>query len=470
MDENNKNVFDFENATNIDNQGYSASGSRPDFGNMNYNGNQNYQYGQSQPSEPAYKSAPGAFDEPPFISPKKSGGAAKKIGKAFLSLMLVAAISVGSISGYVWYQGRINPPFQPAASTGTTNATNPAAKTNYTLGTSETALTSQEIFVKAVPWVVSIATEVEVSGGGGYGFPGFGGTAQASGTGVVMTADGYIITNHHVVEDATSIRVTVYGGQEYEATVTGMDEKTDIAVIKINATGLAPAEFGDSTELVVGEPAIVIGNPLGIEYADTMTQGIISSTERTVPFTDSSGSQFYMTLIQTDAAVSPGNSGGPMINCRGQVVGIINSKIAAENVEGIAFAVPTDIALDIANDLVVNGTVTTRPMLGITVLHLTEQSAQQYNALHEAEIKDGTLKARTAGLFIESISEGGTAASSDLKVGDQVTAFNGVKVSTYAELNYEKEKCRIGESASVTVIRDGQELNIDITFMGGDAT
>lgn len=358
----------------------------------------------------------------------RKGGFGRKVLSAFLAICFTAAVSIGSISGYVWYMNQ----------NGGGTTVDGGTRVIYTLAEQEGALTSQEIFVKASPWVVSITSYSQSR----YG------TSTSTGTGIIMSEDGYIITNHHVISGATKVVVTLKGGKEYTATVVGSEAKTDIAVLKIAANGLDAAEFGTSAELVVGDTAIVIGNPLGLEFADTMTQGIISSTEREVSIEGN-----MMSLIQTTAAVNPGNSGGPIINSRGQVIGVVNAKIAQENVEGIGFAIPIDKALQIVNDLIDYGYVASRPMLGITVQSISEEQAYYYGY--------------EAGVTVTEVTTGSSADLGGVKVGDKILAFNGVAISTADELNFQKEKCSIGDVITMTVERAGEEIVLTITLSAG---
>jgi len=401
----------------------------------------------------------------PYYEPqrnKKGSGLGLKIGKAFLCVLLVAAISVGSISGYVWYTenyGDTADAQQPVQGQPQQNIT----QTYYELANGGEGLTAPQIYQKGVNWVVALTCQVPATTSGSSMLPGFGGSLPgygdgsgsamgvATGTGIIMSADGYILTNAHVVEGATQITVTLTEGTEYPATVIGSDENTDIAVVKINATGLPAAEFGDSTQLVTGEDAIVIGNPLGQTFADTMTQGIISSTERQVSI-----GGHRMTLIQIDAAVNPGNSGGPLFNSRGQVVGVVNAKISTEDVEGIGFAIPSDIALTVAEDLIRYGYVASRPMLGISVQSVTEEQAQMYGL--------------EPGVTVKSIDPGSAAAKAGMQLGDKIVAYNGTAVSTAEDLNFLKEKDKVGDTATVTVERNGQKVDLQITYEHTGAT
>lgn len=363
-----------------------------------------------------------------FTPPKKKSG-----GKIFLAMLLVLCMTLGvsaaSIGGYVWLTERRG---------GAPTEVDGGNRVIYTLASKEGDLTPQEIFVKAAPWVVSITSQV----------PSYYGVSTSTGTGIIMKSDGYIITNHHVIDGAQSVTVRLGDGKEYPADIVGSEAKTDIAVLKIAADGLTAAEFGSSAELVTGDTAIVIGNPLGLSFAETMTMGIISSPEREIKL-----DQYMMSLIQIDAAINPGNSGGPLINSRGQVVGVVNAKIADQKVEGIGFAIPIDKALSIAGDLIDYGYVAGRPMLGITVQSITEQQAYYYGY--------------EAGITVTEVTTGSPADIGGVKAGDKILAFNGVEVSDSEELNFQKEKCSVGDTITLTVERNGEKLELSITLTAG---
>jgi len=389
------------------------------------------------------------------LSPKKPRRAIQALGKCLLALVLVCGISLASVGGYVWYENNYGASAATAAGAAVqTQETSAQKVVYYQLGTDEDAMTVPQIYEKNLPSVVLFTCEIPASTSSGYYGYGFGQgqqqqqqTQTATGSGIILTADGYVMTNNHVVEEATKITVTLWDGKEYEAKLVGADENTDIAVVKINATGLTPAEFGDSDQLIVGENAIVIGNPLGQTFAETLTAGYISATERTLTIDNT-----MMTLIQTDAAVNPGNSGGPLINSRGQVVGVINSKISEEDVEGIGFAIPSNIALQITNDFIKYGYVASRPMLGISVQSVSDEQAAYYNI--------------EAGITVKEVVEGSCAAKGGIKAGDKIIAFNGVTVSTSAELNYQKSKYKVGDVVTVTVERNGQKSDLTIKLEG----
>lgn len=368
---------------------------------------------------------------------KKSGGKVFKVlGILLLIVIIAGAITVGSI---MLYKGSSDvemsvdqPSSQNLPSVGTNKGQNTVT---YLPTVQEDALTVPQIYQKNIDSVVAITTYVQQ---GGYEVP------AGTGTGIVMTENGYIITNAHVVDGGTKIMVKLNNGSEYQATIIGSDSKVDIAVVKVEATGLAAGEFGDPNELVFGEPAVIIGNPLG-SFAGTVTQGIISATSREIEI-----GGYIMKVMQTDAAVNPGNSGGPIINCRGEIVGVVSSKISQDGVEGIGFAIPMDTALSVANDFIEYGYVKNRPMLGVSVEEINSYYAQYFGM--------------QPGLRVASVQDGSAADIAGILPGDRIAAFNGVEVSTSAELNYEKDKCAIGDTVEVTIIRNGQQLILPLTL------
>lgn len=369
-------------------------------------------------------------DLEPYYTKKKrhSGKFLKKAAKVFGASFLVFAISLATIFGY----NSLVPETNTLPDGSKVNGTN----TVYLPTSMKDALTIPQIYENTVSSVVAIEAN---KGGGAYGQ-----TSVGTGTGIVMSEDGYIITNAHVVEGSTSLTVTTFDGKEYQATIVGSDSKADIAVIKVETTGLTAATFGEPLDLVYGEPAVVIGNPLGTNFAGTVTDGIISSTSREVEI-----GGYIMRLIQTNAAINPGNSGGPLINSRGQVVGVVSSKIAADDVEGIGFAIPIDIALNVANDFIEYGYVK-RPMMGITVEQIDPFYAQMYGG--------------KAGLRVASVQDGSAADEAGMFVGDYITKINDKLVSTSADLNYEKDKFTTGDKIKLTVDRDGEELELSLTL------
>ena len=279
----------------------------------------------------------------------------------------------------------------------------------------------------------------------------FGATEQQStGSGIIISQDGYIVTNNHVIENAKELTVQLNTGEEYSATLIGADSQTDLAVIKIEPKEtLTVATLGESAKLQVGELAVAIGNPLGAELSGTVTVGIISGVNRTIQ-TDSSDPNSTMTLIQTDAAINPGNSGGALINAYGEVIGINNMKYASEDVEGIGFAIPIDTAKTIISDLTEYGYVKGRPLIGISVQEVTSDLAFRNNL--------------PVGLYVAQVTETGPADKAGIQRGDVITAINGEKIETTAELTEIKNNSQIGDVLTFTIWRDGENMEIDVTL------
>ena len=258
---------------------------------------------------------------------------------------------------------------------------------------------------------------------------------QGSGSGIIISEDGYIVTNQHVIDGATEISVILNTGDEYVATLVGADSKSDLAVLKIDATGLPAATLGDSDQLQVGELAVAIGNPLGQEFAGTVTQGVISALNRTMTVDNK-----VYNLIQTDAAINPGNSGGALVNKYGEVIGINTIKLSSTEVEGIGFAIAMSEAQPIINDLIENGYVSGSPLVGISV----------------SENRNG--------LTVEAITEGSGAAASGLQVGDLIVKADGQTVTTSEELNAIRDEKSPNDVLTLTVIRNGELLDINVTL------
>lgn len=301
-------------------------------------------------------------------------------------------------------------------------------------------LTIPEIVKKVKPSVVGISSE-------------FSEASVGTGTGIIASPDGYIVTNAHVVRShsdncstvAKRITVVLFDKSEYNAEIVGEDLRTDLAVLKINAEGkkLSAAEFGDSTTLAVGELAVAIGTPLGFELYGSVTSGIISALNRTITI-----DEYEMTLIQTDAAINPGNSGGPLLNSYGQVVGINSSKIISDYVEGLGFAIPITSAKIVIDELIANGYVTGRARIGISGEDVGKSNSKYYDL--------------PEGVYVRYVEKNSAAEASGIEIGDIIVAAEGEAVTTMRELNKIKEKFSSGEKMSVTVFRDGKKLDISI--------
>lgn len=272
--------------------------------------------------------------------------------------------------------------------------------------------------------------------------------ADEEGSGIVYTEDGYIITNYHVIESAinnSTAKVTVTFAnedKEYEATIVGGDETTDLAVIKIDATGLTKATIGESSNIKVGELAVAIGNPLGQEFAGSVTVGYISAVNRKI----TTDGRTYK-LIQTDAAINPGNSGGALVNSKGEVIGINTVKISSTETEGLGFAIPTDDAMPIIKELISNGKIV-RPYIGISGVNLDETTAKMNNLVQ--------------GIYVAGVVANSPASQSGIQKGDVITAIEGKEITTMEELNEIKNTKKIGDEVTLKINRSGKEVEVKV--------
>ncbi|MDR0324798.1 MAG: trypsin-like peptidase domain-containing protein [Oscillospiraceae bacterium] len=297
-------------------------------------------------------------------------------------------------------------------------------------------LTFNEIYKKTAPSVTVILA------GSAY--------ASGTGTGIVVSEDGYIVTNHHVVEGAQYITVILNDNTEHTARLVGSDRLSDLAVLKIRAEGLTPAEFGNSDTVEHGDPVAAIGNPFGIELRNSITTGVISGVNRDITIEDASG-DITMTVLQTNCAVNPGNSGGPLLNEYGQVIGIISSKImgsASRTIEGLGFAIPSSYAAPLVTQLIEHGYVIGRPAIGITV-----------------DLNYSPGFGLPPGVFVKSVDERSDAYAKGLQPNDIITHINGVAVSGISEVNDIKNGHTAGDVLRFTVYRLGETLTIDIRLM-----
>lgn len=269
-----------------------------------------------------------------------------------------------------------------------------------------------------------------------------------SGSGVILTEDGYIATCAHVVDGAKSVKVTLNDDTSYDATIVGTDSKNDIAIIKIDATGLVPAVVGDSQTLTVGSEVIAIGNPLG-ELRGTATAGIISATNRTIEVEGQA-----MTLIQTDAAISPGNSGGGLFDATGKLIGIVNAKVSDSRAEGLGFAIPVNSVLDEISDLLNYGYVTGRPYLGVSTQDVTlrSRSGMWYYS-------DGTRC-----VLVEKVMPGSAAEAAGIQSGDLILKLEDEQITSGDALSGAISAYKPGDKATLTIQRDGKESTVEVTF------
>lgn len=264
-----------------------------------------------------------------------------------------------------------------------------------------------------------------------------------SGSGIIISSDGYIVTNNHVIEGGNDVTVILNTKEEYKAKLIGRDTKTDLAVIKIEATDLPSAPLGNSSEVEVGELAVAIGNPLGQELAGSVTAGVISAVNRSITVDGKT-----LTLLQTDAAINPGNSGGALVNAYGEVIGINTVKVASSGVEGIGFAIPANEAKPIIEELMKNGYVTGRPLIGIGGREITPEISRYYNL--------------PEGIYIINVAPFSGAEKAGLKNGDIITHCNKEKVHTIDELNKIRDKFKAGDTITLTIIRESKSLDINV--------
>ena len=298
-------------------------------------------------------------------------------------------------------------------------------------------LTLRELYERCIPSVVGITAMVP--DGSGYFW----------GTGIILTEDGYIVTNTHILDGTDSVTVTLWDDRELEAKLVGADNVSDLAVLKVEAEGLTPAEFC-GTAVSVGDAVAALGNPLGEELRGTLTDGIISAINRDVSYNSHS-----MTLLQTNAAINEGNSGGPLLNMYGQVVGITNMKMmgtsAYSAIEGIGFAIPTSTIQEVVNQLLRNGRVTGRAAIGVTIGPIPEDAAAAYS------LPDG--------LYVVSVAEGSDAAAKGLAEGDVITAIDGQGVTTTAQVGEIIAGLEVGDTITMTVYRNGETFDVEVALV-----
>ncbi|MBR5075671.1 MAG: Do family serine endopeptidase [Bacteroidales bacterium] len=293
-------------------------------------------------------------------------------------------------------------------------------------------------------------------GDDGYGYGGGNRERQGSGSGVIIRSDGYIVTNNHVVSGASKIEVTLNNNKTYEATVIGTDPATDVALIKIDATGLQTVQFADSDKLRLGEWVLAIGSPLGEELRSTITAGIVSAKGRSMP--SSTGEFKIESFIQTDAAVNPGNSGGALVNKEGELVGINTAIVSTTgSYTGYSFAVPSNIVKKVVSDLIDFGSVK-RAMLGITGGTVTEDLAKK-------------LKLNTPeGVYVSEVVKGGAADKAGIKAEDVILAIDGTRTATMPELQAKVNSFHPGDKATVRLIRDGKTVDLPVEFQDGSVS
>lgn len=379
-------------------------------------------------------------------------GFGKTVAIPFLSGVLGAGIVLGTCFGVPGIRNTLlKTESNDSVSTSTTSTSSGQINTTQ-ISLEEYSATGIGVAQKILPSIVGIRVEFPVNS---IFLNQSGSTATAEGSGIIISEDGYILTNNHVVSSASSSsyyslgeasKISVYlynDSTAYEASIVGTDEETDLAVIKIDKTGLTAAELGDSDSVAVGEFAMAVGNPLGMQ--SSITAGVISGVNREV--TDSDGKTF--TVIQTDAAINSGNSGGALVNSQGQVIGINTLKVSATGVEGMGFAIPINSAKPIYEDLIQYNKVR-RPYIGISGRDLDQATAQRNNLVE--------------GVYVVSVEEFSAAEKAGIKAGDVIVKADGTDVKTMDELNAVKNTHNIGDQMTIVVNRNGEEKELTLTL------
>ena len=398
------------------------------------NGSQPGQRYDARPQqEPVYSYQPPVQE----VKPVK-----KRTGLKLVALALVCALVGGAVGGgLVWgiSRGSVNETQMNVSS-------RPATEVVVHTVDGVKELTDAELYAANVNSVVSI----NVTGTSGTNFFGQPTQTASAGSGFVLTEDGYIATNYHVVENANTVTVTMYNGDSYDAKYIGGDEEYDIAVIKVEAADLKPVTLGDSDTLNVGDHVLAIGNPLG-ELTFSMSGGMVSSVNRAI---NVNGTPFNM--IQTDASINSGNSGGPLFNRYGEVIGIVSAKYSSSSsgtsVEGLGFAIPMNDVFAMITDIMTNGYITNKPYLGITGGTMTEQMAAQYRY------------SITEGVFVYSVEEGGAAQKAGLQMGDVIVKVDDTPITSMEDLTVVKKQYSAGDTVTLTIYRGNAETTVELTW------
>ena len=449
----NENKWEYDYSASNNETGY------PNVGSSGMNTANQYNEPEAQPVRPADTAPadggsvpPTPPEQPQYSAPaqpekprrKKFNG--KKLARSAVALVLAAAM--GFAGGFVGakYGGGSKVVIQqverPASSDSSTDSTG-----NSISATSGTGLSTAQVAEMVSPSVVVITTEQVVYSQ--WSWYGQSQVESGAGSGVIISSDGYILTCAHVVDGASSITVTI-DDKDYTATLVGEDTTSDVAVIKIDATGLTPATVGDSDNLKVGQSVMAVGNPLG-ELGGTVTGGMISALNRSVTIQGTSSTN-TMSLIQMDASVSPGNSGGGLFNMSGELVGIVNAKSSSSDAEGLGFAIPINDAIKVAQELLENGYVTGRPYLGITYLGVEDaQTAAQ-------------LGVNAYGVYVVEVVKGGPAERAGLQSGDRIVSIDGTEIASKDDLGTLMQKHAAGDTLNITIARNGQMQTVSVTL------
>ncbi len=392
------------------------------------------------PAGPEFHEAPAAE---PAKKPRKRKKDHSKMARSAVALVLAAAMGFagGFVGARVGNTGSKVVIQQVEKSSGSDSSS--ASGSTLSSG----GMTTAQVAEMVSPSVVVITTEQVVYSQ--WSWYGQNQVESGAGSGVVISSDGYILTCAHVVSGASQITVTI-DDTDYTATVVGEDDTSDVAVLKIDATGLTPATVGDSDSLSVGDNVLAVGNPLG-ELGGTVTSGIVSALNRSVTIQGTSSTN-TMSLIQMDASVSPGNSGGGLFNMNGELIGLVNAKSSSSDAEGLGFAIPINDAIEVAQDLLENGYVSGRPYMGITYIAVTDsQTAAQLNV-------------NAYGVYVVDVVQGGPADKAGLKAGDRIVSIDGTEIAQKDDLGTLIQQHSAGDTLSITVARDGQMQTVSLTL------
>ena len=386
--------------------------------------------------------------------PKKKSNKGKKIALITCALALTLCVGIGGgfLGSYLAGSGvTVNAPASTSSnpsdtSTGETSQNSDSGITIIQASDTEPEpTTTQEVVEKVKDAVVEITTEITQydSFYGQY-------VSSSAGSGVIISEDGYIITNNHVIEDASSVTVRLTNGESYDAKLVGTDSTLDVALLKIEAENLTVATFGDSSKLAVGQTAIAVGNPLG-ELGGTVTDGIISALDREISIDGQT-----MNLLQTNAAINPGNSGGGLFDANGNLIGLVVAKSTSTSsgtsLEGLGFAIPVNDIIDILGDLKTSGYVTGRPSLGVSLVDITSADSMfMYRVDRE-------------GTYVSELTSGGAAETAGVQVGDCIIKVGDEEVTTSSEVKNVLSNYKAGDTINITVYRDGQEITLSVTL------
>ncbi len=360
-----------------------------------------------------------------------------KSGIATIAICAVISLLVGAIGGFIGVKYA-----SPEASADGTTVIHMGVTLKDKDGNDiENTMSVGEVAQLATPSVVEITTEAVATGSFMMQY-----VTEGAGSGVIITKDGFIATNHHVIDGATSISVRTSDGKSYTATLVGSDEKTDLAVIKIDAKDLPAAVVGEYKNCKVGDTVVAIGNPLG-ELGGTVTDGIISALDRDVTIDGN-----IMSLMQTNTAINPGNSGGGLFNTSGQLIGIVNAKSSGEGIEGLGFAIPISLANEVITDLIEHGYVTGRVETGIEVIEISDFHTAMY------------YRVQSVGLYVYSVTKGTNAQAQGLVSGDLIKSINGKEIKTEEEYTKIIDEHKIGDKLTFVVVRKNKEHTVKVVL------